>query len=178
MTPLWLAALDHDPGADVVAILRDDADRQVALLCLWRDAERPHESAVQADPRIYDADGRQCWVSLAVVPPAVRPLADDPMVVHARRDVLRDGRPCAVTLLTADLVSVAGSLTVARADRPGQVAALRDDPFRRLWPTRLLQVGAHILGALVRPTGPVVERYASQPWPYDRFRSTGETDAS
>ncbi len=136
---------------------------------MWHGDERPHELALQADPRIRDHRGPACVISLALAAPDGRPLADDPAVVHVRRAVLRDGRPPAVTFLTADPVSVAGALTVARADCPEQVAALRDDPFRRLWGARLLRVSAGVLGASVPRTGPSLERYAGRPWPYDRF---------
>jgi hypothetical protein len=83
--------------------------------------------------------------------------------------VLRDGRPVAVSLLTADPVSIAGALTVARADRPEQVAALRDDPFAAMWGARVLRIRAGVFGTPVQPTGPCLERYAGRPWPYDRF---------
>jgi len=118
---------------------------------------------------VRDPDGPACVVVLALAAPDARPIADDPAVVHARRRVLRDGRPCAVSLLSADPVSIAGALTVARADRPDQVAALRDDPFAALWASRQLHVDAGVFGTRVRPTGPCLERYAGRPWPYDQF---------
>lgn len=169
MTPLWLALLDEDPGAPAVVPVRDGGGRPLGVLALWHGPERPHSDALQADPRLYDPDGPDCVISLALAPPRARPIADDPVIVHARRRVLRDGRPCAVSLLTADPVSVAGALTVARSDRPEQLAALGDDPFAALWGGRRLTVGAGMFGALVRPAGPSLERYAGRPWPYDRF---------
>jgi len=116
--PLWLALLDDDPGDAAVTPVRDEGGRRVGLLSLWQGADRPHPAALQADPRLRDPVGPACVLSLALAPPTARPIADDPAVVHARRLVLRDGRPCAVSLLTADPVSIAGALTVARADRP------------------------------------------------------------
>ncbi len=170
MTPLWLALLDDDPSdADVVAALSDGQGRPAGVLVLWQTVHRPQQHALQADPRLLDPAGPPCVLSLALAPTDARPIADDPAVVHARRRVLRDGRPCAVSLLTADPVSIAGALTVARADRPEQVAALRDDPFAVLWGARRLEVGASVLGARVQPVGPSLERYAGRPWPYDRF---------
>nr|MBA2769560.1 hypothetical protein [Sporichthyaceae bacterium] len=139
------------------------------LMCLWRGDDRPHPQALRADPRIHDVAGPACVISLAMASPKARPIADDPAVVHARRNALRDGRPCSVTLLTDDPVSIAGALTVARTGQPGEVAALNDDPFARLWESRLLRTAAGVLGALVRPTGPSLERYGGQPWPSDRF---------
>ncbi|MBA2553176.1 MAG: hypothetical protein H0V10_05690 [Geodermatophilaceae bacterium] len=169
MTPLWLALLDEDPGDADVTPVRNDEGEPVGLLSLWQGNDRPHRDALQADPRLRDPVGPACVLSLAMAPPEARPIADDPAVVHARRQVLRDGRPCAVSLLTADPVSIAGALTVARTDRPEQVAALRDDPFAAIWAARVLRIGAGVFGAPVQPTGPCLERYAGQPWPYDRF---------
>ena len=169
MTPLWVALLQEAPAGALTAQADDVAGRRVGLLCLWRVTGRPHPDAMRADPRICDDAGPRCVVSLASTPSSGRPIADDPAVVHARRSVLRDGRACAVTLLTDDPVSIAGALTIARAERPDEVAALRDDPFARLWTSRLLAIGPGVLGVPVRPTGPSLERYSGQPWPYDRF---------
>lgn len=170
MTSLWLAVLPNAPADAAAAPLTDAADGGPAgQLCRWHSAKRPHPRAVQADPRIENRAGPACVVSLAMAPDAARPIADDPAVVHARRTVLADGRPCAVTLLTDDPVHIAGALSIARTDHPEQVAALRDDPFARLWPARLLRVGPGVLGELVRLTGPCLERYGGRPWPYDRF---------
>lgn len=169
MTPLWLALLAEDPGVAVTGTAHDCAGRPAGLFCLWRGEDRPHEQALQGDPRLRDPDGPPCVVSLALAPLHARPITDDPAVVHARRDVLRDGRACAVSLLTADPVAVGGAITVARADRSDQVAALRDDPFARLWAARIVHVAAGMFGTFVRPTGPSLERYGATPWPFDRF---------
>jgi hypothetical protein len=171
VNPLWLALLQSDvgTGAAATAAVRGLDDRPAGVLCLWHGSDRPHEAALQADPRIHDSQGPECVVSLALAASGSEPIADDPAIVEARRAVLRDGRPCAVSLLSADPVSVAGALTVAHADRADQVAALRDDPFARLFTARLLHVAGGVLGTLVRPTGPSLERYAGRPWPYDRF---------
>lgn len=170
MTPLWLLLLDSDVGlgAGALAAVHEIDGRRAGTLHLWRGAARPHEAALQADPRVHDPQGPACVISLALSA-GPGPIADDPVVVQARRAVLRDGRWCAVTLLTADPVAVAGALTVARADRADQVAALEDDPFARLFPARILRVEAGVLGASVQPTGPSLERYSGRPWPYDRF---------
>lgn len=169
MIPLWLALLNEDPGDAAVTPVRDERGQPVGLLSLWQGSDRPHRDALQADPRLRDRTGPACVLSLALAPPEARPIADDPAVVHARRQVLRDGRPVAVSLLTADPVSIAGALTVARADRPEQVAALRDDPFAAMWGARVLRIRAGVFGTPVQPTGPCLERYAGRPWPYDRF---------
>ena len=172
MRSLWFALLEERGGvADSMVLTRArEADgRPAGWLALWQGEKRPHDEAMQVDPRLHDPLGPECIVALALAARYARPIADDPAVVHARRRVLRDGRPCAVSLLSADPVSVAGALTVARADRPDQVAALRDDPFAALWGSRQLHVDAGVFGTRVRPTGPSLERYAGRPWPYDRF---------
>jgi hypothetical protein len=57
---------------------------------------------------------------------------------------------------------------VARS--PNEQQRLREDPFARIFPSRLLSVEAGILGTGLPPTGPTIERYGSgNPWPWDRF---------
>lgn len=162
----------------MIAPVADLEDRPVGVMCAWLTDDRPHGDALQADPRMHDRLGPPCVISLAMAPPQARPIADDPALVHVRRNVLRDGRPCLVSLLTNDPVSVAGAVTVARAARPHEVASLADDPFARLWSARRLRVGQGVFGAQVRRNGPCLERYAGQPWPYDRFKETGDNDAT
>jgi hypothetical protein len=73
----------------------------------------------------------------------------------------------AVTTLLSDASHCEGSLTVARGT---DVARLADDPFARVFPARILVVGAGVVGTVRPPAGPVIERYGSaQPWPSDRF---------
>jgi hypothetical protein len=58
------------------------------------------------------------------------------------------------------------------ADRPADadVERLRDDPFARIFPARVLTVGAGLFGAVAPPAGPTIERYGStEPCPWDRF---------
>ena len=56
------------------------------------------------------------------------------------------------------------------ARSPIEKQRLPEDPFARIFPSRLLAVEAGILGAVPAPTGPTIERYGSgNPWPWDRF---------
>jgi hypothetical protein len=126
------------------------------------------------DSRLFAPSGPACRVSLLVLPAGCRPIADDPAAIAARRAVLRDGR-VAVSLLLDDPVHLAGSLTVARADHPEEVLALRDDPFVRFAPPRRLDVGPGLLGAVPTTPGPVVERYAGTPWPLFRWQRPSES---
>ena len=73
----------------------------------------------------------------------------------------------AVSTLLTDDSHFEGSILVARGE---EAARLADDPFARIFPARLLHVGAGVLGRVPWPAGPVIERYGSaQPWPADRF---------
>jgi hypothetical protein len=131
---------------------------------------KPVPHALRADPRIADAAGEAAAVSLVLPPPGVRLLFDDPLVQEARRRVLALARPFdAVTTLLRDASHFAGSLTVARG--AADVERLRwEDPFARVFPARLLEVPAGVLGRVPWPAGPVIERYGSaQPWPAERF---------
>jgi hypothetical protein len=104
-----------------------------------------------------------------VLPPSgVRLPFDDPAVQQARRQVLLHPFPAAVSTLLRDDSHFEGAITVARS--PTEKRRLREDPFARIFPSRLLAVEAGILGAVPPPTGPTIERYGSgNPWPWDRF---------
>ena len=111
-------------------------------------------------------------MSLVLPPPGVELLFDDPAVQEARRRVLALARPFdAVTTLLRDASHFCGSLTVARG--AADVARLRwEDPFARVFPARLIDVPAGVLGRVPWPAGPVIERYGSaQPWPAERFKA-------
>lgn len=163
----WLALLDGAAGELHAPVTENDRAR--GWLCAWRGDARPHPSALQVDPRLLDEQGPACRISLVLLPENARPIADDPIALEARRAVLRDGRPAAVSMLTADPVHLAGAITVARVGRPSELIALRDDPFARLGAPRLLDIGEGLLGRVLSGLGPVVERYAGAPWPFDEW---------
>ncbi len=163
----WIALLDA-PSGDASSPARE-GDADAGWLCSWTSDHAPHRDALRVDARLLQLDGPACTVSWVLLAAGQRPIADDPGVVECRRDVLRDGRPAGVSLLTADPVHVAGAITVALADRPDQVQALADDPFRRLGRGRTLHVGPGLLGPAAFDLAPVVERYAGAPWPHGRW---------
>ncbi len=163
----WLALLPEVAG-DLHAPAVE-AQSPAGWLCAWRSRERPHPSALRVDERLLDAAGAACRISLVLLDENTRPISDDPTAIHARRAVLRDGRLAAASMLTDDPVHLAGAVTIARADRPEELLALADDPFRRLGPARLLDIGHGVLSWAPLAVGPVVERYAGAPWPYDRW---------
>lgn len=119
------------------------------------------------DERLRDPAGAPCTVSLVLTPPGVRIPMDDLAVQRARQAVLAGPPLDGVSVLLADDSAFRGSILVARG---AQVARLADDPFARIFPAEVVEVGPGVFGALPMPAGPVIERYGSaNPWPYDRF---------
>jgi hypothetical protein len=164
----WLALTDERPAdATAAAPARQRDGTPAGYLAIWTGRAKPLRDARRVDARLLDPNGEGAVVSLVRPPRGVRLLFDDLAVQHARRAVLSAPPLDAVTTLLSDASHFEGSLTVARGDR---VAHLADDPFARIFPARVLQVGAGLLGVLAAPAGPVIERYGSaQPWPADRF---------
>lgn len=163
-TPCWLARVDAAP-AGAWACARLDGDH--GCLAAWRQDEQPVGHALQADPRAFDPEGAAAWISLAWAPPGFALLYDDPAVQRARQAVLEQDPAAAVTTLMRDGSHIGGALTARR----GADAArrLRDDPFARLLPTAVFEVGPGLIGTPAPPGGPVTERYGGAPWPVDRF---------
>jgi hypothetical protein len=164
----WLAVVDSVPThADGAAPLRTLRGEPAGVLAAWRRRAKPVRDASRVDARIVDPEGASARISLVLPPPGHRLAFDDIAVQQARRDLLLGEPFDAVTTLLLDDSHFAGSLLVARGD---DVARLGDDPFARLFPARVLHVGAGVLGRVPWPAGPVIERYGSaQPWPVDRF---------
>jgi hypothetical protein len=164
----WLALLD-EPGAHAVPVTDSDG-RPAGHLLLRRGRAKPDRSAVRVEPRLI-GDGPACAVSLVLPPRAARPLFDDPAVVHAMQDVLRDpGRTTVFSTLVDGSTQWAGSLS---ADDPARVAARPawwdEDPFARLGPQYRLLVPAGVLTPTPSPVGPGHQRHAGAPWPWGAF---------
>jgi len=168
----WIAVVDAPPdGADDAAALTTLDGVPAGWLVAWRRAAKPLREARRVDPRLIDADGAEAVVSL-VWPDRGRGLRafDDLAVQHARREVMRSAfPPDAVSTLLVDDSHFAGAITVRRG--PAAVGRLRTaDPFARIEPARVLRVGAGVVGRLLLPAGPVIERHGSaQPWPWAWF---------
>lgn len=162
----WLALLPQPAGALYARVT--EYSEHAGFLCGWLEGPASDPAALRVDDRLFDADGPACRASLLLLPANARPIADDPAAIAARRAVLRDGR-VAVSLLVSDPVHLAGSVTIARADRPEELHALRDDPFARLGTPRLLDVEPGLFGTVPVTPGPVLERYAGAPWPLFRW---------
>ena len=163
---VWLTCGDVAPAGALASAPAHDACGAPA--CVLAVSADPRPGALAADPRAFDAGGPAAAVSLVLLDPGVHLPFDDPVVVHARRQVLRARAPRAVTTFALPGgVRFAGALTaVAVSD----ARRLDDDPFARIAPARRLLVGPGLLAAAApAPAGPVVERYAGAAWPFDRF---------
>jgi hypothetical protein len=173
MTWAWFAPLDesveeHRAAARTAAAQARATSLHGAsagLLAAWAEGPRPVRHAVRVDEDVLDQHGPPATVSLVLVPAGREPLFDDPAVCGAMRAVLSGPPPDGVTTFTRDALHFAGGLTVRRRDP----WALRDDPFARLHPARLLLVSRGLLAEGCPPIGPVVQRYAGQPWPAAGF---------
>jgi hypothetical protein len=168
----WFAFVD-DPfdgraaSTALASAAAADADgAPVGTFVAWPAGRRPVPAAVRMDDRLVDPDGPAAWVSLVTVPRQVAPLFDDVAVSEAMRQVLRGWPPAAVSTLVRDATTFAGSVTVDHIGGPG---SLRDDPFARLHPARILRAGPGMFAALPGPAGPAIQRYAGKPWPAAGF---------
>ena len=162
---------------DLLAAPADDAGAQARVfepdgtpagwLGVWLQRAKPSRSARRIDARLVDRHGAAAWVSLVRPPHETRLAFDDLAVQQARRAVLAAPPQDALSTLLSDASHFEGALTVARG---AGVARLRDDPFARIFPARVLRVDPGLLGAVPAPCGPTIERYGSaQPWPWDVY---------
>jgi hypothetical protein len=158
----WLALVAEPPAAAVaVAALHELTGAPAGYLAAWDDAPGPE--ALRVCRAIVDPAGAPAIISLVLAPPRVRLPFDDTAVQQARRQVLAHRPARAVSTLLSDDSRFEGALT-AWAEAPG------DDPFARIFPPRVLRLGAGLIGATPPPCGPTIERYGSAtPWPWDRF---------
>jgi hypothetical protein len=167
----WFALVgrfDEQLAATAVASApaTDAGGAPVGTFAAWPAGRKPVGPAVRMDGRLVDPDGPAGWVSLVVVPREIAPLFDDVAVSQALRQVLRGGHRDAVSALVRDATTFAGSVTVSRAGDPRR---LRDDPFARLHPARILHAGSGMFAAGPAPVGPAIQRYAGKPWPAAGF---------
>jgi hypothetical protein len=172
MNRTWLALLDTPAGdATAQARLHDVAGRPAGWLAAWHRRSKPVAAALLVDGRILDPEGDAAWISLVVPPSGVRLPFDDLAVQQARRAVLAAPPMHAVSTLLRDDSHFEGAITSAPLER------LADDPFARVFPARILRVGAGVLGRSPAPCGPTIERYGSaQPWPYEFFETPAPSD--
>ena len=161
----WLARVPSRPAGCMAAAALSRDGEGVGWLAAWQSGPKPAADAVRADARILDAAGAAAAASLVMLPRDRSPLFDDPAVSSALRSVLSGPPPDAVSTFVRDSSHFSGAVTVRREGR----ALLRDDPFRRLGPAEVLDVGPGLFGIVAPPPGPVIQRYSGAPWPVAGF---------
>jgi hypothetical protein len=164
----WFALVEtgtriEAPLATATATTTDGAP--AGTFAAWPAGRKPHRDALRTDARLVDPRGQPAWVSLVTVPRDAAPLFDDVAVSEAMRQVLRGIPPAAVSTLVRDATTFAGAVTIRRT----WPEALRDDPFARLHPNRILHAGAGLFADLPVPAGPAIQRYSGKPWPAAGF---------
>lgn len=159
----WIAGAAEPPAdAWASAPLRDARGAPDGYLVAWRAERRPVGGAVGCDPQALDPGGRaaEAWLLLL----EHRVLFDDPAVQRGRQLLLAHGGFEAVTTFSRDASTFGGALCAWRGCwTPG-------DPFAAVAPARRITVGPGLLAeGPPRLPSAIVERYAGQPWPADRF---------
>lgn len=167
----WFALADLDgslAGSALATALATDPDgTPVGTFAAWPAGRKPIRHALRMDARLVDPHGLPAWVCLVTVPVDAAPLFDDVAVSEAMRQVLRGVPPAAVSTLVRDATTFAGSVTIHRTGAPD----LRDDPFTRLHPGRMLRAAAGMFADLPVPAGPAIQRYSGKPWPVPGFEN-------
>ncbi len=160
----WLAVVGSRPADAFAAVAIDDG---AGFLVVWRSENVPVPGAAKVDPRAIDPEGPPGRASLVLAPEGAWFPFDDVAVSGAVR--------AATTVRPVDVLSTlvvgddrfTGALSAVHGDHD---AALEDDPFATLFPTRRVRLGAGLLGRTPTPVGPNIQRYgAANPWPWDRF---------
>ena len=119
------------------------------------------------DARAIDPGGSSALASLVLPADGVTIPFDDPEVSGALRAALAAPWPDVLSTLVVEDSRFAGALT---AVRDGDRARLASDPFARIFPATLVEIGPGLLGSTPPPTGPVIQRYGGgQPWPWGEF---------
>ena len=169
MSRTWLAYLaERPPDADLAAMLSTHGGAPAGWLAVWVSPPKPVRDARRIDPRVVDPGGATAWISLLVPPRDMWPPFDDGAVIRARQVLLADPEPPdAITTMVADASHFAGALTARRG--PDAARRLRDDPFARVLPAQILQLAGGLIGTGAPLAGPVTERRAGEPWPWDRW---------
>jgi len=170
MSWLWFALRDERPPGASIAVEATDDEGFVGHLAVWpHEAKRP-KGGTRIDARAIDPEGPEAWISLVLAPPSGALFFDDPAVVEATRRALTEPAPDALSTLVLEGYRFGGAVTVTR--RPGH-PRLDADPFAVVYPARRLHVLAGLLGSMLPPAGPGIQRYgAGNPWPADRFATS------
>ena len=159
----WLARVDERPE-DAFAVASLSSGGYLAAF----SSDGPAPPGVRKiDARAVDPEGAAGLASLVLPPDGVSILFDDPAVSGALRAALAAPWPDVLSTLVVESSRFAGALTAVRDGDRGRLAS---DPFARIFPAELVEVGPGLLGRTPAPTGPVIQRYGGgNPWPWDRF---------
>jgi hypothetical protein len=175
----WFALVDgelSEPLAGPVlasAQATSPAGAAQGMFVAWPAGRKPVPDALRMDARLVDPEAPGAWVSLVIAPRSVALLFDDVAVSEAMRKVLRGVSRTAVSTLVRDATTLAGAVTVSRDAGP---ETLRDDPFVRLYPGRVLRAGPGLFAECPAPPGPAIQRYAGKPWPLPGFENAAPLD--
>lgn len=163
MSRTWVALLPRAPADADLAVPAMSGSGPPVTLVAWTTWHRPHPQAAVTDPRMVGPGGpvlRASWIAL---PPGQRPLFDAPEVVAVRRRLLGSWPALGLSTLVVDGQHLAGAVLLSAVGAP-----LPEHPFGWLAPARHVLSEGFFL-PLAAPTGPSLERYGGQPWPFDRF---------
>jgi hypothetical protein len=163
----WLTVCPDPPQlALAVAELHTVDGRAAGFIAACQRGHGRPSGALGIDERTIDPAGEPAWLSLALAPSGMRFLFDDPAVSWALRCVLARQPVRAISTLTLDSAAIGGALTAYEACPS---LSQSDDPFARLFPTRVFHVGAGFVGSMAPPSGPGIQRYSGSPWPWSAF---------
>lgn len=172
-TPLVRVTTTAPEASARFAAMRDLQGRSSGYLEILEETASGDDAApntAKVDPAVLDRNGEPGWLSLAWTDGVVMSF-DDVAVSGATRAYLRSGRGHFMSTLTRSDDTLAGAITgVTGCTAEQAVVLLRDDPFARLFPGRLVSYGPGLFGPTLPPAGPATQRYgAGMPWPNDRF---------
>jgi len=160
----WLTVVRSVLHDALAAAAIDDG---TSYLVAWRSEKAPVPGAAKVDSRAIDPEGPPGRASLVLAPDSAWLPFDDVAVSHAMRTAMTVRPVDVLSTLVVGNDRFAGALTAVHGDDD---AALDDDPFAALFPTRRVRLGAGLLGRTPTPVGPGIQRYgATNPWPWDRF---------
>lgn len=158
----WLARTVTAPGSALAAASLSTGGYLAAFPF---DCEPPGERKI--DARAIDPVGKPALASLVLSPDGLTVPFDDPAVSEALRAALAAPWPDVLSTLVVGSSRFAGALT---AVRDGDRSRLECDPFARIFPAAIVEVGRGLLGRTPMPTGPAIQRYGGgNPWPWDTF---------
>lgn len=166
MSAYWFGMVDTPPPGAIAAARAQAPDGTVAgLLAAWPTEAGRRPGAARIAASVIDPDGPAMAICLALAPDGVQVLFDDPAVIAATQDVLRNPPSAFVSTLTLDQSHIAGAVSGVEAERDARWPGWFDSqPFARLFPARRLLVTG-LFRRVAPPVGPAHQRAGGDPWP-------------